>query len=135
MRQVIKHRDIRLLNMIRRTDPVIPVKALCPAPLMQNYMIKSVKINKKSIFREQFSWKVSIFATQLTIATFCCSIILPNCDLERDLRANNTTLKLRTIAQTSSIVVLGLSQAWQDIWDGVCAFFMPIPIVLPPTRL
>ena len=24
MRQVIKHRDIRLLNMIRRTDPVIP---------------------------------------------------------------------------------------------------------------
>ena len=26
MRQVIKHRDIRLLKMIRRTDPVIPVK-------------------------------------------------------------------------------------------------------------
>ena len=25
MRQVIKHRDIRLLNMIRRTDPEIPV--------------------------------------------------------------------------------------------------------------
>ena len=25
MRQVIKHRDIRLLKMIRRTDPVIPV--------------------------------------------------------------------------------------------------------------
>jgi len=24
MRQVMKHRDIRLLNMIRRTDPVIP---------------------------------------------------------------------------------------------------------------
>ena len=24
MRQVIKHRDIRLLKMIRRTDPVIP---------------------------------------------------------------------------------------------------------------
>ena len=24
MRQVIKHRDIRLLNMIRKTDPVIP---------------------------------------------------------------------------------------------------------------
>ena len=24
MRQVIKHRDIRLLNMIRRTDPEIP---------------------------------------------------------------------------------------------------------------
>ena len=26
MRQVIKHRDIRLLNMIRRTDPEIPRK-------------------------------------------------------------------------------------------------------------
>ena len=26
MRQVIKHRDIRLLKMIRRTDPVIPDK-------------------------------------------------------------------------------------------------------------
>ena len=25
MRQVIKHRDIRLLNMIRRTDPEIPL--------------------------------------------------------------------------------------------------------------
>ena len=24
MRQVIKHREIRLLNMIRRTNPVIP---------------------------------------------------------------------------------------------------------------
>ena len=30
MRQVIKHRDIRLLNMIRRTDPVIPVEANVP---------------------------------------------------------------------------------------------------------
>ena len=28
MRQVIKHRDIRLLNMIRRTDPVIPMTTL-----------------------------------------------------------------------------------------------------------
>ena len=27
MRQVIKHRDIRLLNMIKRTDPVIPLVA------------------------------------------------------------------------------------------------------------
>ena len=27
-------------------------------------------MTKKSIFREQFSWKVSIFATQLTIAPF-----------------------------------------------------------------
>ena len=29
MRQVIKHRDIRLLKMIRRTDPVIPVIFAC----------------------------------------------------------------------------------------------------------
>ena len=29
MRQVIKHRDIRLLNMIRRTDPVIPADFSC----------------------------------------------------------------------------------------------------------
>jgi hypothetical protein len=35
----------------------------------------------------------------------------------------------------STIGYLGLLQAWQDIWDGACAFFMPIPIVLPPTRL
>ena len=40
------------------------MKALCPAPLMQNYMIKSVKMTKKSIFREQFSWKVRNFATE-----------------------------------------------------------------------
>ncbi len=33
-----------------------------PAPLMQNYMIKSVKMTKKSIFRDQFSWKVRNFA-------------------------------------------------------------------------
>ena len=65
--------------------------------------------------------------------SFCCSISQPNCDLERDLMGKSKyTLKLRTIAQTSTIVYLGLSQAWLRIWDGVCAFFMPIPIVLPP---
>ena len=26
----------------------------------------------------------------------------------------------------STIGYLGLLQAWQDIWDGVCAFFMPL---------
>ena len=36
-----------------------------PAPLMQNYMIKSVKMTKKSIFREQFSWKIRTFAQNL----------------------------------------------------------------------
>ena len=29
---------------------------------MQNYMIKSVKMTKKSILRDQFSWKVRTFA-------------------------------------------------------------------------
>ena len=33
-----------------------------PAPLMQNYMIKSVKMTKKSILRDQFLWKVRTFA-------------------------------------------------------------------------
>jgi len=32
---------------------------------MQNYMIKSVKMTKKSIFREQFSWKVRNFAAEI----------------------------------------------------------------------
>jgi len=73
---------------------------------MQNYMIKSVKMTKKSIFREQFSWKVSIFATQLTIATFCCSISPTNCNLKRDLMSTTyTSLELRTIAQSPTIDV------------------------------
>ena len=134
-----------------------------PVPLMQNYMIKSVKMTKKSILRDQFSWKVRTFAQNLCenglhlgkeralctrfapslshafrkgCRSFCCSISQPNCDLERDLMNKiNTTLKLRSIAQTSTIVHLGLSQACVRVWDGVCAFFMPIPIVFPPTRL
>ena len=110
-----------------------------PSPLMQNYMIKSVKMTKKSILRDQFSWKVRTFAQNLCenglhlgkeralctrfapslshafrkgCRSFCCSISDSNCDLERDLMNKiNTTLKLRSIAQTSTIVVLGLSQA------------------------
>ena len=38
MRQVIKHRDIRLLNMIRRTDPVIPW--IVAANLLKEFDIK-----------------------------------------------------------------------------------------------
>ena len=154
-----------------------------PAPLMQNFMIKSVKMTKKSIFRDHFSWKVRTFAQNLcengqssesqhacmigrvapdegkanglhlgkerALCTrfapslshafrkgcrfFCCSISPTNCNLKRDLMGKSKyTLKLRTIAQTSTIVYLGLLQACRRIWDGVCAFFMPIPIVLPP---
>ena len=36
-----------------------------PVPLMQNYIIKSVKMTKKSILRDQFSWKVRNFAQNL----------------------------------------------------------------------
>lgn len=125
-----------------------------PAPLMQNYMIKSVKMTKKSILRDQFSWKVRTFAQNLCenglhlgkeralctrfapslshafrkgCRSFCCSISHTNCDLERDLMSKSKcTLKLRTIAQTSTIVHLGLSQACVRVWDGVCAFFMPL---------
>ena len=109
-----------------------------PAPLMQNYMIKSVKMTKKSILRDQFSWKVRNFAPAFRkgCRSFCCSISPTNCNLKRDLMSKSKyTLKLRTIAQTSTIVYLGLLQACRRIWDGVCAFFMPIPVVLPPTRL
>ena len=68
--------------------------------------------------------------------TLYCSISPTNCNLKRDLMSKSKcTLKLRSIAQTSTIVHLGLLQACRRVWDGVCAFFMPIPIVLPPTRL
>ena len=43
MRQVIKHRDIRLLNMIRRTDPVIPY------PLSYNYGLPIVSVGLNSV--------------------------------------------------------------------------------------
>ena len=100
-----------------------------PAPLMQNYMIKSVKMTKKSILRDQFSWKVRTFAPAFRkgCRSFCCSISPTNCNLKRDLMSKSKyTLKLRTIAQTSTIVHLGLSQACRRIWDGVCAFFIPL---------
>ena len=76
-------------------------------------------MTKKSIFREHFSWKVSIFATQLTIAPFCCSISPTNCNLKRDFKSTTKyTLELRAIAQTSTIVYLGLLQACRRIWTG-----------------
>jgi len=87
-----------------------------PAPLMQNYMIKSVKMTKKSILCDQFSWKVRNFAQNLCenglhlgkerapctrfapslshafrkgCRSFCCSISLPNLHLERDFYEQN----------------------------------------------
>ena len=85
---------------------------------MQNYNF----FGKKAIDYKEKLYLCIVFSEH---ESFYCSIILPNCDLERDLRANNTTLKLRTIAQTSSIVVLGLSQAWQDIWQGFALSLCP----------
>ena len=43
-------------------------------------------MTKKSIFRDQFSWKVRNFADAFRKGCrfFCCSISQPNCDLERD---------------------------------------------------
>ena len=99
-----------------------------PAPLMQNYMIKSVKMTKKSILPDQFSWKVRTFvhAFRKGCRSFCCSISQPNCDLERDLMGKSKyTLKLRTIAQTSTIVYLGLSQAWLRVWTGPALSLCP----------
>jgi len=36
MRQVIKHRDIRLLNMIRRTDPEIPNRMILRQAMLRH---------------------------------------------------------------------------------------------------
>ena len=42
-------------------------------------------MTKKSIFRDQFSWKVRNFADVFSQRhIFCCSISLPNLHLERD---------------------------------------------------
>ena len=135
------------------------MKALCPVPLMQNYMIKSVKMTKKSIFRDQFSWKVRNFAQNLCenglhlgkeralCTRFAPSLshafsqrhhfILLNYPAELQPRKGfNEQIQISIGAAhhsaDSTIGYLGLLQAWQDIWDGVCVFFMPIPIVLPP---
>ena len=41
MRQVIKHRDIRLLNMIRRTDPEIPKEIFPESKLAPSYKYRT----------------------------------------------------------------------------------------------
>ncbi|SFO84751.1 hypothetical protein SAMN04487852_10937 [Prevotella sp. tf2-5] len=59
-------------------------------------------MTKKSILRDQFSWKVRTFAPVFSEhESFYCSIILPNCNLVRDLTSKSKyPLELRTIAQT-----------------------------------
>lgn len=108
-----------------------------PAPLMQNYMIKSVKMTKKSILRDQFSWKVRNFAGVFSQRHH---FLLLNFSAElrprkRFYEQDQISIGSAPYSADSTIGYLGLSQAWLRIWDGACAFFMPIPIVLPPTRL
>ena len=132
-----------------------------PAPLEQNYMIKSVKMTKKSILRDQFSWKVRNFAQNLCenglhlgkeralCTRFAPSLshafsqrhhfILLNFSdeprpLTRFYEQNQISIGAAHHSADSTIADLGPSRACRRIWDGVCAFFMPIPIVLPPTE-
>ena len=69
-----------------------------PVPLMQNYMIKSVKMTKKSILRDQFSWKVRTFADVFSQRHYFILLnypveLLPRKGLNEQ---TYTSLKLRT---------------------------------------
>ena len=119
-------------------------------------------MTKKSIFRDQFSWKVRNFAQNLCenglhlgkeqalCTRFAPSLshafsqrhhfILLNFSAEllprtRFYEQNQISIGAAHHSADSTIADLGLSQACVRVWDGVCAFFMPIPIVLPSTRL
>ena len=67
MRQVIKHRDIRLLNMIRRTDPVIPSIQGTAADIIKVAMIhifqrfKSENIRSKMILQVHDELNFSVY--------------------------------------------------------------------------
>ena len=78
-----------------------------PVPLMQNYMIKSVKMTKKSIFRDQFSWKVRTFAPAFRkgCRSFCCSTFrertaTSNKDINEQTYYRRS---MRSIAQTTPL--------------------------------
>ena len=78
-----------------------------PAPLMQNYMIKSVKMTKKSILRDQFSWKVRTFAPAFRkgCRSFCCSTFrertaTSNKDINEQTYYRRS---MRSIAQTTPL--------------------------------
>ena len=133
-------------------------------------------MTKKSILRDQFSWKVRTFAQNLCenglhlgkeralCTRFAPSLshafsqrhhfillnshafsqrhhfILLNFSdeprpLTRFYEQNQISIGAAHHSADSTIADLGLSQACVRVWDGACAFFMPIPIVLPPTRL
>ena len=75
----------RIAAICTFTAPVAARFFWNPTPLMQNYMIKSVKMTKKSILRDQFSWKVRNFASAFRkgCRSFCCSISPTNYHLAR----------------------------------------------------
>ena len=103
-----------------------------PAPLMQTYMIKSVKMTKKSILRDQFSWKVRTF---VDVFSQRHHFILLNYPVEllprKGLNEQTyTSLKLRTKRRLHHRCI-GAVAGLSENMDGACAFFMPIPIVLP----
>ena len=78
-----------------------------PAPLMQNYMIKSVKMTKKSILRDQFSWKVRNFAPAFRkgCRSFCCSTFRERTATSNKEINEQTYYRrsMRSIAQTTPL--------------------------------
>ena len=78
-----------------------------PAPLMQNYMIKSVKMTKKSILRDQFPWKVRNFAPAFRkgCRSFCCSTFRERTATSNKEINEQTYYRrsMRSIAQTTPL--------------------------------
>ena len=78
-----------------------------PVPLIQNYMIKSVKMTKKSILRDQFSWKVRTFADAFRKGCrfFCCSTFRERTATSNKEINEQTYYRrsMRSIAQTTPL--------------------------------
>ncbi len=91
-------------------------------------------MTKKSIFREQFSWKVSIFATQLTIAPFCCSISPTNYHLAR---RKNEQIMYNGVMRTSADFALVHDGCGRPVGDKVWGlrFLYAFELVLSPQDL
>ena len=129
-----------------------------PAPLIQNYMIKSVKMTKKSIFRDQFSWKVRNFAQNLCenglhlgkeralctrfapslshafrkgCRSFCCSISPTNYHLAR---RKNEQIMYNGVMRTSADFALVHDGCGRPVGDKVWGlrFLYAFELVLSP---
>ena len=132
-----------------------------PVPLMQNYMIKSVKMTKKSILRDQFSWKVRNFAQNLCenglhlgkeralctrfapslshafrkgCRSFCCSISPTNYHLAR---RKNEQIMYNGVMRTSADFTLVHEGCGRPVGDKVWGlrFLYAHTDSAPPTRL